>query len=243
MLKRDEQGNLPLRDGKGSCWEGGFREPAIVHWPGQITAARETKELASTMDIFVTMLTIAEAELPDVLLDGIDLSPVLFSDTGKGHDCIMFYHEAAAANASGELFAVRCGDYKVYWATHSSRPQPYPDGKQDPPLIFNLELDYSESSPLNSTTAEYQQVLANITAAKEAHLSTITPVPDQNGMGSEPQYALCADPDSKSKYPQYMNCTISPDNWLPSDICHTPACLQANPTFRSHCENKTTIEA
>jgi hypothetical protein len=48
---------------------------------------------------------------------------------------------------------------------------------------------------------------------------TITPAPNQMTLGNDIKYAICADPHSQAKYPQYPNCTSSPENW------HTPVCL------------------
>ena len=53
-----------LREGKGSTWEGGMREPAIAWWPGKIPAGRVTTELASSLDLLATIAKLTEAELP-----------------------------------------------------------------------------------------------------------------------------------------------------------------------------------
>eukprot|EP00043_Microstomoeca_roanoka_P015079 m.150305 g.150305 ORF g.150305 m.150305 type:complete len:678 (+) comp16171_c2_seq2:207-2240(+) len=235
-LDNDAQGNLPLRDGKASTWEGGFREPGIARWPGKIQANQQSHALVSTMDIFTTVITLAGGQVPtDRVIDGIDLSPILFNGSTKGHDCIMFYHNAAAVNASGELFAVRCGKYKMYWATQSTIPQPWPDGKQDPPLLFNLEEDPSESKPIHSTTIEYKLARGDLELAKQKHLATISIVPDQMGRGSRNEYAICSAPNSKMTMPVWPNCTLTPQYWQPSDICDSPACLSANPHFTTRC--------
>lgn len=224
-LGGDAMGNLPLRDGKASGWEGGFREPGMVRWPGKILPGRVTDAIASTMDIFPTMMSLAGVPLPKRIIDGMDLSPVLFDNSPTAHDCIMFYRSAAASNASTELASVRCGDYKAYWLTHSTRRQPWPDGPQHPPLLFNVATDHGESTPIDPTSALYKSTMSTLTAAREAHLATITPVPNQNGRGSDPNYKFCADPHSKDKYPHLPNCTLSPDNWRPSSICASPACV------------------
>src|SRR3954470_10124215 len=68
-----------LREGKGSTWEGGMREPAIAWWPSKIPAGSVTKELASTMDLFTTAAKLASADVPtDRIIDGVDLRPLLF---------------------------------------------------------------------------------------------------------------------------------------------------------------------
>ncbi|XP_031408363.1 arylsulfatase A isoform X3 [Meleagris gallopavo] len=70
-----------LKCGKGTTYEGGMREPAVAYWPGRITPG-VTHELASTLDILPTLTALAGAALPDVSLDGYDLSPLLF-ESGK----------------------------------------------------------------------------------------------------------------------------------------------------------------
>ncbi len=71
-----------LREGKGSTWEGGMREPGIAWWPGTISAGSVSEALASTLDIFPTACSLAGVPLPtDRPLDGFDLSPVLRSQS------------------------------------------------------------------------------------------------------------------------------------------------------------------
>ena len=140
----------------------------------------------------------------DRVIDGVDWSPILFNTTGpRGHVCLFYYHNAVASNASEELYAARCERYKVYWATKSSVNQPWPDGKQDPPLIFDMDLDPGESVPLASNSSTYRAALLLASQAKEAHLKTITPVPDQNGRGSIARYVICSDPNSVFVLPNY----------------------------------------
>lgn len=68
----------PLRDGKGTTWEGGIRVPAIFRWPGRIPAGRRTDALAANFDLLPTAARLAGAALPqDRTLDGRDLWPLL----------------------------------------------------------------------------------------------------------------------------------------------------------------------
>ena len=78
-LVGDRSGNLPLRGGKSQCWEGGYREPAMARWPGKIAAGSTTQEIGSTMDIHLTLLSLAGVQpaADDRVFDGIDLTPVL----------------------------------------------------------------------------------------------------------------------------------------------------------------------
>ncbi|XP_021588697.2 arylsulfatase A isoform X7 [Ictidomys tridecemlineatus] len=70
-----------LRCGKGTTFEGGVREPALAFWPGHI-APGVTHELASSLDLMPTLAALSGTSLPNVTLDGFDLSPVLLG-TGK----------------------------------------------------------------------------------------------------------------------------------------------------------------
>ena len=107
--------------------------------------------------------------------------------SAKGHDCIMMYRAAAAVNASGELFAVRCGRHKVYWRTRLLTKEqtemrrraavPFKPGKQDPPLMFDLVADPGENLPLDSSTDAYKAALKTIGAAREAHLGRLRRCP------------------------------------------------------------------
>ena len=70
--------NGELSGYKGSLWEGGHRVPAIAYWPGKIAAGTVTDETVLGMDLFATMVSIADANVPEGLkLDGIDLLPLL----------------------------------------------------------------------------------------------------------------------------------------------------------------------
>ena len=67
-----------LREGKGSTYEGGMREPCIMWWPGTIKPA-EINDIGATMDLYTTMIKLAGGEVPtDRVVDGLDLRPVLF---------------------------------------------------------------------------------------------------------------------------------------------------------------------
>lgn len=68
----------PLREGKGTTWEGGVRVPGIFHWPGHIPAGRRSEAVAGTLDIFPTLAELAGVPLPDDrVLDGVSLWPLL----------------------------------------------------------------------------------------------------------------------------------------------------------------------
>jgi len=70
--------NGALAGYKGSLWEGGHRVPAVAYWPGRIQPGTVTSQTVLGMDMFPTMVSIAQAKLPAGLkLDGIDLLGML----------------------------------------------------------------------------------------------------------------------------------------------------------------------
>jgi arylsulfatase A len=157
-----------LRDGKGSTWEGGMREPGIAWWPGRIKDGQVTTALAGTMDLFPTFLKLAGAEVPtDRVIDGVDMSPILFG-TGPGNRQTHFYYRGS------RLMAVRKGPWKAHLVT-----QPGYGGKpetHDPPLLFHLEHDPSEQFDV---AKNHPDVVADLMAEIERHRATLKPVPSQ----------------------------------------------------------------
>jgi len=114
---------------------------------------------------------------------------------------------------------------QVYWSVHSTRKQPWPNGPQNPPLLFDVARDHGETAPIDSTSALYKTTLQQLTAARDTHLATVAPVPNQNARGSDPNNAFCGAPNSQEMHPNLPNCTMNPENWAPAAICTSPACV------------------
>ncbi len=116
----------PLRGKKGSAYEGGVREPAIIRWPAKISGGQVSDELMTAMDILPTFAKIAGAKLPtDRVLDGKDILPVLMGKEKTPHE-VLFYHQKEA------LKAVRSGDWKLHVKGDSAV------------ALYNLANDISE---------------------------------------------------------------------------------------------------
>ena len=70
--------NDPLSNRKSTLWEGGIRVPMILRWPGHLPAHATSKQVAITMDLTASILTLAGAAIPSSYkLDGIDILPSL----------------------------------------------------------------------------------------------------------------------------------------------------------------------
>jgi len=164
-LTQLEQGGSAglLREGKGSTWEGGMREPAIAWWPGRIKPGGVTSEIGSTLDLFTTSLSLAGAPLPDDRsIDGLDLSPVLFGTGSSPRETMFFYRGT-------RLYAVRHGPFKAHWITQSAYG---PDAPQEhnPPLLFHLGHDPSEQFNVAGKHPEVLQSMAEIVKRHQAEL-------------------------------------------------------------------------
>ncbi|HEX9187970.1 MAG TPA: sulfatase, partial [Vicinamibacteria bacterium] len=98
----------PLREGKGTAFEGGVRVPFVARWPGRIPAGSVVREPAMTIDVLPTIARLVGAPLPERPIDGLDISPLLLGQGGarSPHDALLFYYGT-------ELRAVRGGRYKL----------------------------------------------------------------------------------------------------------------------------------
>jgi arylsulfatase A-like enzyme len=105
----------PLREGKGTAFEGGMRVPCIMRWPGKISAGTSCDELATTMDVLPTVARLIGADLPaDRIFDGKDIWPLM-----SGEPNARSPHEAFWCYWGGALHAVRDRRWKLHL------PHPY----------------------------------------------------------------------------------------------------------------------
>ncbi len=91
----------PLRDGKGSVYEGGMRVPAIFWWPGKIPADRVTGAVAGNLDLLPTLAGLAGASLPPGrIIDGCDIWPML---SGMNPESPHEYFHYMAGSPEGQV--------------------------------------------------------------------------------------------------------------------------------------------
>ncbi|XP_054979602.1 LOW QUALITY PROTEIN: arylsulfatase F [Sorex araneus] len=197
------RGHVPLggrngifKGGKGmGGWEGGIRVPGIVRWPGKVPAGQVIDEPTSLMDVFPTLGGSAGAEVPqDRHIDGRDLMPLLLGEQQHSeHEFLFHYCEVY-------LHAARWHprDSSAIWKVHYVTPVFEPPGAQacytfyyckctgdhvtyhDPPLLFDLSRDPSESRPLTRDTEPmYDTVIRRVGEAVREHRRSVLPVPLQ----------------------------------------------------------------
>ncbi|NOX55163.1 MAG: sulfatase, partial [Planctomycetes bacterium] len=154
----------PLREGKGTMFDGGCREPTLMHWPGQIPAGRVCREMAGTVDILPTIAFLIDAQLPDHKIDGKNIWPLMSGQPGarSPHEVYWFYWGA-------QLQAVRSGKWKLHFP-HSYRTLGgRPGGKGGIPVkyetakiglsLFDLENDIGETT---NVADKYPEVVARL---------------------------------------------------------------------------------
>lgn len=150
----------PLKDGKGTWWEGGFRVPAIIRMPGKITPSINNEIMAS-MDIFPTFLYMAGINPPkDVILDGVNQSAMLFEDKSSARDEVFYWW-------GSELMAVRKGSWKYYFKT--IRDQYLRTVKievPEEPLLYNIQTDISEKF---NKAKEHPEIVEQLIRVAEQH--------------------------------------------------------------------------
>jgi arylsulfatase A-like enzyme len=99
----------PLREGKGTVWDGGVRVPCLMRWPGRIPRGRICREPAMTIDLFPTIARLTGAALPAHPIDGRDIWPLIVGEPGarSPHPAYFFYYHV------NELQALRSGPWKL----------------------------------------------------------------------------------------------------------------------------------
>jgi arylsulfatase A len=153
----------PLRDGKGTTWEGGVRTPAIVWGPGTVRPGTITA-MGSALDLLPTFAELAGARGPgDRLLDGVSLAGVWRTGAGAPRQTHFYY-------ADDELRAVRKGRYKVHFVTSGAYGIGEPRAVHASPLLFDLQEDPGERHDI---AARHPDVVADLVREAGRHTATV----------------------------------------------------------------------
>ena len=155
----------PLKEGKGTTWEGGVRTPAIFWWPGTIRPATVTG-IGSGLDLLATAAALSGAALPaNRAIDSIDLSATLKNAAPSARSELFYYWDS-------ELRAVRQGNYKAHFVTSGAYGEGQPRMEHDPPLLFDLATDPGERFDV---AAAHPQVVDDLRRAVAAHRRGVAP--------------------------------------------------------------------
>ena len=160
----------PLREGKGTTWEGGHREPTVMRWPGKIPAGTVCDEPAMTIDILPTLAALAGIEkLPQPHpIDGLNIWPLIAGELGAEtpHAAFYFYW-------GNELQAVRGGRWKLHFPHsyrslqepgHGGQPGEYVQKKTELAL-YDLAADVGERT---NVAEEHPEVVERLKRLADA---------------------------------------------------------------------------
>lgn len=158
----------PLREGKGTMWEGGYRVPTLFWWPGRILAGSKCNELASTIDLLPTFAKLIDAELPTHKIDGKDIRSLMYSmpDSVSPHEEFYLYY------ANGQLRGVRDRQWKLVFPHKYRSLNGRTGGSGGKPVnyeqiqcgleLYDLKNDIGES---NDVSAQYPAIVARLQEA------------------------------------------------------------------------------
>ncbi len=146
----------PFRDGKFSHYEGGVRVPFIVKWCGVIPAGSTSDAIASSIDLFPTIMSYAgyDWESQESKIDGIDVSSFWENPEEDLRDEYLYVKD-------GKPFGIRVGDW-IYLPKSGARFTP----EDVEPELFNIKMDPSQSENLYSANPE---IVAKLKARFESY--------------------------------------------------------------------------
>jgi len=164
----------PLREGKGTMFDGGCRESTLAWMPGTIPPGSVCKEPAMTIDILPTIAHLIKAKLPRHRIDGKNIWPLFTSNKAKSpHEAYYFFY-------GNQLQAVRAGKWKLHFPHGYRTMAGRPGGKGGIPTnysqakiglsLFDLEKDIGETTDLKDEFPEITEELSNLGKAFHANL-------------------------------------------------------------------------
>ncbi len=160
-----DAGITPWRSEKNTNWEGAFRVPAFVRWPGKFEAGKTLNGIVTHQEWLPTLVAAAgDPDVKDKLLkghqagdknfkvhiDGYNILPYLMGETDESPRKFFFY-----SNDDGQISALRINDWKVVFMEQRAKTmqlwaEPFVELRL--PKVFNLRRDPFERADENSNT-------------------------------------------------------------------------------------------
>jgi arylsulfatase A-like enzyme len=161
-----DAGMTPFRNEKNSNWEGAYRVPAMIRWPGKIEAGTVLNGIVSHNDWFVTLLTAAgNPDIAEQLRAGCDLNGTTYKVHLDGHDQLPYLtgevdesprQHFFYVSDDGDLTALRYDNWKIVFMEQRAEgtlqiwAEPFTELRV--PKIFNLRTDPFERADVTSNT-------------------------------------------------------------------------------------------
>jgi arylsulfatase len=157
-----------LREGKGTAWEGGVKEPFIIQWKVKIQPGTVCKKLVVAIDILPTLSYLCKARLPKQPIDGVNIEPLFRDPVNENpRDEFVYYYD------TNNLKAIRKGKWKLVFP-HSSQSYFTPNaiGKDGYPgkpgivavemALYDLDKDPDETTDQKSANPDVVKQLQQI---------------------------------------------------------------------------------
>ena len=150
------QNNDPWRDGKTSHYDGGFRVPFIMRWPGHIQAGSKSDYSGQNFDLFPTFVELAGGQ-PSAELDAVSLVPLLKGEAmPEGRELYFVRREGGPAYGGRSYESIIRGEWKLL------QNDPY-----SPLELYNLKNDPQEK---NNVRAKAPKVFNEMSTALRRHI-------------------------------------------------------------------------
>ncbi len=149
--------NTPLRDGKGTIYEGGVRSAAFAVWPGKIPAGKKVTPPVQLADWFPTLVKLTGADAAQALpVDGKDIMPLLIEGKAPDRDALLI------VGTSPNRMAVRMGDWKLLInPNHGTRGRKADPDEADDNTVTNSQGDVLELYNLAEDISETKNLAAS----------------------------------------------------------------------------------
>ncbi|WP_090258164.1 arylsulfatase [Roseivirga pacifica] len=149
-------GSTPFRGEKGTTWEGGFRVPAAIRWPGVIDPGTVYNDIFSHEDMMPTLVAAAgEPNVKEKLLNGYQANGKNFNVHLDGYNLMPFFKGEVAESPRKEIFyfdaggnmnAIRYGNWKLHFTIMEGAINTAYRKAPSWPLAINLRADPYEVS-------------------------------------------------------------------------------------------------
>jgi arylsulfatase A-like enzyme len=175
--------NAPLREGKGSLYEGGIRVPLIVRWPGAVKPSTVCEVPVSSIDFYPTILDLCGVTPTDgSVVDGRSLIPILKQEGTWPREALFWHYphyEGERVYYSSPCAAVRKGPYKLIEYNE--------DGKLE---LYNLKENLGERHDISGVEREKTLELRQLLRAWQREVGALMPTPNPEYRPTEPERGL-----------------------------------------------------
>jgi len=162
--------NLPLRAGKGWCYEGGIREPMIIKWPGVTQPGSVCSVPVTSTDFYPTILEmLGLPAMPEQHADGVSLVPLLKGNDRLDRTAIYWHYPHYHGSGHRPSGAIRAGDWKLIEFFEEGRVE-----------LYNLRNDIGEQHDLAAQYPQKVVELRRMLAAWRRQTGAKMPRPNPN---------------------------------------------------------------